>query len=121
MQATMTYQKSNPFKTLFVLAAFAVIVLAVGYAISHGPDRHPGEAEQVRTCLNQNGTLQIWMNPTTGRLANVCQVGPTLFGVQIIQKAKDDWDEITAFLKPKMNRIEQVMQYLRNTGYVKLQ
>jgi len=80
----------------------------------------PGEAEQVRQCLNQNGTLQVWMNPDTGRLANVCQVGPSLFGIQIIQKAKEGWDEITGFTKPKMKRLEQVMQYLRNTGYILL-
>ena len=76
MQATMTYQKSNPFKTLFVLAAFAVIVLAVGYAISDGPDRHPGEAEQVRTCLNQNGTLQIW-DESNNRQNSQCLSGGT--------------------------------------------
>ena len=121
MQATMTYQKSNPFKTLFIFALFAAIALAVGYTISHGPERHPGEAEQVRNCLNDKGTLQVWMNPDTGRLANVCQINPTLFGIQIIQKAKEGWDEITGFTKPKMKRIEQVMQYLRNTGYLKLQ
>src|SRR3972149_8636488 len=120
MQTTLISQKCTPFKGLFLLVCVGVIVLAVGYAISHGPERHPGEAEQVRQCLNQNGTLQVWMNPDTGRLANVCQVGPSLFGIQIIQKAKEGWDEITGFTKPKMKRLEQVMQYLRNTGYILL-
>ena len=121
MQTTLTYEKSNPFKFLFILTLLCGITIAIiagiDYANSHGPERHPGDAEQVRECLNKNGVLQLWANPTTGRRAQICQIGPTLFGVQIIQKAGDKWDELTAFLKPKMSRIEQVMQYMRNTGY----
>lgn len=120
MQSTMTYQKFNPVPTLLKLIFITAIALAVGYAISHAVERHPGDAEQVRNCLNDKGTLQVWMNPETGRVANVCQIDPTLFGIQIIQKAQDGWDELTAFVKHKMSRCDQVMQYLRNTGYIQL-
>lgn len=121
MQNTLTYQRFNPFPILFKLILLAAIALAVGYALSHAVERHPGEAEQVRECLDNKGVFQIWMNPETGRVANVCQIDPTTFGIQIVKQFEGRWEELTGFIKTKMKCIDQVAQYLRNTGYLKLQ
>lgn len=100
---------------LFILLAIiaAVAVGVVDLSISHAEARHGSEAAVVRNCLQNNGPVLNWGNPFTGRRALVCQIGPELFGLQIIEGQQ----EITAYLKSKMTRLDQVMTYLRNTGY----
>jgi len=93
-----------------VLMCMLVLVLAIMVAV-----------EQLRNCLSDQGAMQIWQNPDTGRYAFVCKIQPNLFGIQIaIPDADGVWQEITAFIKRKMSRIEQVEKYLENAGYVKV-
>ena len=101
----------------FVLAASPILV---DYAQSHGEVKHGSHAEQIRDCIQRNGFLQEWYNPLTNRRARVCQLKPTLFGLQIVQERGGVWQEVTSFLKSKLTRLEQVEQYLRNTGYEKI-
>jgi hypothetical protein len=102
--------------------------------VTHGPkhnlsaaaSKHTDGYNKVIDCLSKGGAMQVWFNPETGRRANVCQVGPELFGLQILSKfgtdaqGHDIWAEITAFLKENMTRIGQVEKYLENGGYVKI-
>jgi len=104
---------------LFLLLLLAVMagVLLYSLAISHGQARHGMDAPVVRQCLDRNGPLQIWHNPSSGNWANMCRVGK-LYGLQILDA--DDF-EITAFIKDKMTRLEQVERYLINRGYIRVQ
>lgn len=101
----------------FVLAASPILV---DYARSHGEAKHGAHAEQIRECIQRNGFLQEWFNPLTNRRARVCQLKETLFGLQIVQERGGVWQEVTSFLKSKLTRLDQVEQYLRNTGYEKI-
>lgn len=102
---------------LFLLVVgFTLFALATGGAISHAIERHGADAVSVKNCLNQNGPAQVWYQPTNQRWANICQVGD-LFGMQITNGIGD---EITAFIKNKMRRLDQVEQYLTNRGYVRV-
>jgi len=116
-----------------VLMCMLVLVLAIMLAVAapafgqvlasaHAQEKHGRTAvEQVRNCLSDKGAMQIWQNPDTGRYAFVCKIQPNLFGIQIaIPDADGVWQEITAFIKRKMSRIEQVEKYLENAGYVKV-
>lgn len=101
---------------LLLVIAFASVA-GVGLAVSHGIEKHGQYAAAVHSCINRGGTIQQWHNPDTGRFARVCQIGPELFGIQIIDQIDGQWEEITAFIKRKMTRLEQVERYMRNTGY----
>lgn len=102
---------------IFVLTASPPVV---DLARSHAELRHGTQAEQVRECIQRKGILQEWYNPLTNRYARVCQLKPTLFGLQIVQQRGGVWQEVTSFLKSKLTRLDQVEQYLRNTGYEKI-
>jgi len=122
MQATRTINRTG-IGPVFVIAIAAIILLAVlpitvDLSLSHAAERHSiSGVEAIRKCLKDNGPMQIWINPDTGRRAFVCKLPSGQFGIQIIQKVGGEWKEITAFVKDKVSNIGQVMRYLTNTGY----
>lgn len=95
----------------------AALLIVVGLSVSHGFERHGQYAIAVRNCISNGGTIQRWHNPETGRIARICQLEETVFGIQIIEKIDGKWQEITAFVKRKMTRLCQVEKYMQNTGY----
>ena len=110
---------------LLALAAIATSMPAAGQLLlsDHPIERHGfTDTQLVRKCLNDNGPMQVWYNPTTDRHAMLCEVFPSLFGMQIVQQDADGfWHEITAFIKDKMRTLIQVEKYLKNAGYVRIQ
>ena len=125
--ATNANCKSSALLVLLVLIGFAMLLMAralpldVSYVQSHAVERHGEAALTVRECLSKNGAMQVWYNHDTGRLANVCKMADKKFGIQILKEGEGVWEEITSFCKEKMTRIDQIEQYLRNTGYTKIQ
>lgn len=95
---------------------------AVDMSFSHGAKKHRSSSLTIRELLASQGALFVWGNPMTGRRAVVCQVGAHTYGIQIIQQDKSDaWQEVTCFIKSKMTRLDQIKQYLTNTGYGPMQ
>uniref|UniRef100_A0A6M3XHX1 Uncharacterized protein n=1 Tax=viral metagenome TaxID=1070528 RepID=A0A6M3XHX1_9ZZZZ len=88
---------------------------AVANIVDHAMERHGEGALIVRNCFSQNGVLTTFHNPATGRKADVCEVGDGLYGLRICET---NGDEVTCFLKEKLRTLEQVIRYLKNTGYV---
>lgn len=83
--------------------------------LSHAFERHGEDALTVQSCLASKGALQRWYNPTTKRIALICQVEEDLYGLEILDEAGN---EITAFLKNQLRRVEQVIRYMYNRGYI---
>jgi putative hemolysin len=81
---------------------------------NHAVVQHGAEAEAVRNCLNQNGPFAVWQKPD-GRFLRLCQLPDGHFGAQIC-KDEGCLHEITAYVKNKMTRIEQLIKYLENMG-----
>ena len=79
--------------------------------LSHANMRHGSDADLARSCVGKGGYL--FHNPITNRYGNVCQINDA-FGVVITD---DKGNEITAFMKNKMHRFDQVLQYMKNSGY----
>ncbi len=79
---------------------------------AHADQRHGSEAEIARQC----GERPDWVffNAASGRTAFGCWTDIGKLGVYIIERGGE---EVTAFLKNKMSRVEQLIQYMRNTGY----
>jgi hypothetical protein len=129
MQAEYANQRSfGLVKVVMILALLILIFQAlpligeiageVNLAFSHGEVKHGTAAIRIRNCLNDKGPYQEWKNPTTGRIARICQLDEKTWGVQIVERADDGWREVTAFLKEKCSRFDQLAKNLINRGYV---
>ena len=101
---------------LMALAIAAGAVAFISSGMAHAVERHGNEPMIVRDCLDKHGVKQLWFNPETNRHAEMCQYGDTKFGLRI--SANNLKDDVTFFVMRKMTRIEQVMKYLLNRGYV---
>lgn len=110
--AHSTSLNPKPFAWLTLAALAAVLILLAVGAISHADMRHGSEAETARQCAQR----PEWMffNPETGRTALVCMTSEGKYGVYVVDELGK---EVTAFLKNKMSRIEQVAKSLQNVGY----
>ena len=53
------------------------------------------------------------LNPTTGRIALICLTDHG-WGIYIQDR---NGENVTAFVKNKMNKLEDVIRYMRNAGY----
>lgn len=82
-------------------------------AVSHANSRHGSEADLARTCSDSSSNPIRFFNPETKRSAWVCDLGG-FFGVHI---KEIDGEEVTAFIKNKMKRVDQVLKYMKNAGY----
>jgi hypothetical protein len=109
-RATPQVPSLKPFVTLALVVALvmAAAVLSVHAIMAHGQ-----AALRVQECMNNRGSVQTWYNPTTGRHANVCEVEPGKFGIDV----EENGNNVTAFIKEKLRTLEQVERYLRNCGY----
>jgi hypothetical protein len=89
---------------------------SVGDLNDHAVERHSASATAVSECIKNSGTVDKLSNPQTGREAYICKLGESKFGVWI-----GDCNEkcVTAFIKDKMQSLEDVIRYLSNAGYVK--
>ena len=115
--ATLTLEYQRPPSVSKLLIIIVLIIIAIMFAaVIYGPHaaaRHGGLAVEIRDCVSRGGTMETWMNPDTGRQANICQLANGMFGVQICKGN----NEITCIPKEKMSKLEQVYQYLKNRGY----
>ncbi len=103
-----TYRPANPLPLLLACFLLAGIIFC-----AHAVVRHGSEAQAVRNCIDQGGTIQTWFNLSNGREAIVCQLNETTFGIQIIVKGR----EVTSFIKNKMHNLRQIENYLGNSGF----
>jgi len=94
-----------------MLALVCALVLLATVAVSHAVERHGNEALLARSCAQRPEAM--FFNPTTGRTALVCLVEGK-FGIYVLDELGN---EVTAFIKNKMQTFEQVEQYLKNAGY----
>ena len=106
--------QNNPFSFFFWMILICAVVVMVVYGV-HAIESHGrAVANTVRTCLTNNGTLEVWYNPSTGREARLCQINKGTFGIMIVERGR----EVTSFIKNKLHRLDQIYRYLENTGYV---
>jgi hypothetical protein len=89
-------------------------------AKSHASHKHSQEAQDVRKCLNDFGSIHIYFNPSTGRYANICLMPDRKYGLQIAEDIGNGMEEVTSFVKSKLGRWEQMAKYLENGGYTNM-
>ena len=98
-----------------VLVLLAVVMLAVMLSVAHVIERHGVDGLNAYNCsIGSDNLLQHWIKPD-GRDVFVCDVNGK-FGIVVEEKG----NVITAFIKDKFARLEQVERYLINSGAQKL-
>jgi len=110
---------------LFLFALFAVVlyyVLLPGAMEAsrtlprldpmHSVAKHGTKAIIARACQSSDQTY-LFFNPTTKRKGIICKIGNS-WGVLILDEAGR---EITAFMKEKLKRFDQIVRYMENAGY----
>lgn len=101
---------------MICVQAASQIATAVAGAGLHADMRHGAEAQIARQCADRPELR--FVNPYNNRTALVCLTKAERYGVVIINERGE---EITAFLKNKLERVEQVIRYMRNRGYQPVQ
>lgn len=101
-----------------VVQIIAPLISLIPYSInvetSHAYSKHGIDASAAREC-SRRPELRFY-NDNTRRTAYMCVVSG-MFGIHIID---DRGEEVTAFLKNKMRTVDQVVQYMKNSGYTLL-
>ena len=78
----------------------------------HATAKHGMEAGMARQCSDGRKRFDFF-NEETKRTAHVCDLDG-LWGIHILDEFGN---EVTAFLKNKMKAFDQVLKYMRNSGY----
>ena len=87
---------------------------------SHAAAKHSAEAESVRECLGDYGSMHIFFNPQTKRYANICFMPDSKYGIQIAEDIGKGLEEVTSFIKNKFKTWGQMARYLENSGYTNM-
>jgi len=105
----MTLQSRPRFSVIFLLLV-VTFLLAVMFSISHVIERHGVDGLNAYNCsIGSDNLIQKWTKPD-GRQMYVCQVGDN-FGI-VVEDAEGEL--VTAFIKDRMKRIDQVVRYMLN-------
>lgn len=129
MNATTTHNPSRlPLLLLLLIIAATMLWVAPGLmdvdtaSISHAVERHGlSDIERIHKCLDEQGPLQTWFNPTTKRWAQLCKLDESgkSWGIQIVEQIRGRFQEITAF--PSWETwLDDVEGYLVNRGYMQI-
>ncbi len=101
-------------KVMLIVLLVALLAAAAAVAPAlHADVKHGSEAGMARQCGDGNHHFFLFHNAATNRYGTVCDLGG-IWGIVIVD---DQGHEITAFVKNKMTRFEQVLKYMRNAGY----
>lgn len=105
--ATASYHQRSFPTALFLLS----IVIALAAVSMHALTKHGTAAIVASQCADHPEFRMV--NPTNQRIANIC-LTERGWGIAIIES---NGDPVTAFVKDKARRLEQVIRYLENSGY----
>lgn len=106
--ATLTSNRGSGSLKAIILLALIIMLAAVSL---HALEKHGEKAIIASQCADRPELRMT--NPQNGRIAFVCMTERG-WGVAIIES---NGNPVTSFLKDRARRIEQVIRYLRNSGY----
>lgn len=115
MSQTAHLRTPSPLPWL-VAGLLLAVGAVVGTALSHATERHGTDAQSVRDCIEQQGYMQVWWNADNEHRIEVCQVDEHTWGLRVLKRISGKWQEITAFVRHQATTIEEVDQYLTNSG-----
>ena len=88
---------------------------------SHAEENHTSaEVVSIRNCINGSGTIKgdFGLSQSDKKRVSVCEISPGEFGLWFYKVGKfADKHEITAFIKNNINTFDELLNYLKSTGY----
>jgi len=107
-------QRANPMPAILFIAVAACALYIV--CNQHADLKHGETAVSLAAQCHQEPEMRFF-NPTTKRYLDICRINGT-FGVWVWEKDFTGAERnITSFIKEKMTRVDQILQYIRNAGY----
>jgi len=82
----------------------------------HATVKHGIWADRVRQCIDNGGTQQIWLRPDDNRWLRLCEVNPGYWGIQVLEKVNEKWEEVTAYVRQRPTSLAKLSQILGNQG-----
>jgi hypothetical protein len=118
-------QRGSPLPKVVLLAGLllAASLAGVQYQMSHAEARHGNAGAVIRNCLQNNGTYQLWYDPTSGNFAQVCnmedvhEADSRTWGFQIVRQVKGVFQEVTSFVCRDAT-CAKIENYMLNRGYM---
>lgn len=114
MVTTTAEGQSNGKVLMYGLVFLCVVIALISISSSHAEVKHGTDALLVRECIENGNPVTKWVNHDTNRTIDCVMLDDGRFGIRV----RCDGNEITCFIKNKMKRMEQVIGYLFNRGYV---
>jgi hypothetical protein len=115
----LTYH-NPPRANIILIMLIGIMLFVVGVTMSHAITKHGDNAVRVSDCMDNQGPIQEWYNAANNHTIYICQVAPTVFGIDVLASINGRWERITSFIKEKFTRIDQVENYMRNSGAVRV-
>jgi hypothetical protein len=113
---TLTVSYHKPYHIPAIGIMICLLLVVVGVSMSHAITKHGENAVRVSDCMDNKGPVQEWHNAANNHTIYVCEVEPTVFGLDVLFQREGRWERLTSFIKEKFTRIEQVENYLKNSG-----
>lgn len=107
--------KTSSINPLLVLVLIVIVGGALFIASQHAREKHGSEADMVYRECGRN-SLGSYLNPTNGRIANICQLQDGAWAVRI---DADDGENVTAFIRYGTRTFREMISYLRSSGFTK--
>ncbi|HFC08423.1 MAG TPA: hypothetical protein ENJ54_01010 [Chloroflexi bacterium] len=94
------------------------LALVVGGQIAtsqHAVERHGSEAIAIRQCVQNGSSIRRFWRLRNGRYAVMCKLPDGKWGIEIFERLRQKWQEVTAFV-PRDGSAEAVQRYLWQRG-----
>jgi len=106
-----------------VLLVVGVLLAAVvgaggGVAVApsqHAIERHGAAVNAIRRCVQDSNSIRRFWRLRNGRLAVMCKLPDGRWGIEILERLRNRWQEVTAFV-PRDGSAEAVQRYLWQRG-----
>ena len=99
---------------IFLLAVIIPLGVVVDKNAEHGVKAHEAEYAAINECMDRNGPDAIYQSRSWRRpneFWRICDLGGDKWGVQLVRKVKNGWQEKTAFC-PGNGSFCKVVEYV---------
>lgn len=106
---------------LLVVGVLLAAVVGAGGGVAVAPSQHAierhgaAEVNAIRRCVQDSNSIRRFWRLRNGRLAVMCKLPDGRWGIEILERLRNRWQEVTAFV-PRDGSAEAVQRYLWQRG-----
>ena len=113
---SLTYRQSDNGLKSFFLIIMAVIIVFIGYNVTHAVSKHKQEAIDTRICIENNGP-DLTYYKSDSRKVQLCFINLDKdgnfekLGIRPFEKIKGIWQELTAYTNEDITTFDTAIRY----------